>query len=36
VATGTAPAAALRALAVIEPFDAHPEILETYRETLEV
>jgi hypothetical protein len=33
VEMGTSPAVALGALATIEPFNAHPEILEAYRET---
>jgi hypothetical protein len=35
VGAGTSPAVALGALATIEPFNAHPEILEAYRETLD-
>lgn len=35
VATGTEPLVALRALAAVEPFDAHPDILQAYREELE-
>jgi hypothetical protein len=33
--SGAASEAALAALAVIEPFDAHPEVLQAYREELE-
>lgn len=33
--TGTSSADALRALATIEPFDSHPEIVQLYREELE-
>jgi hypothetical protein len=36
VGAGASPAVALGALATIEPFNAHPEILEAYRETLEL
>jgi hypothetical protein len=35
VATGTEPMIALRALATIEPFDAHPDVLQAYREEIE-
>lgn len=35
VATGTESIIALRALATIEPFDAHPDVLEAYREEIE-
>jgi hypothetical protein len=35
VATGTEPVIALRALATIEPFDAHPDVLQAYREEIE-
>ena len=36
VGAGASPVVALSALATIEPFNAYPEILETYRETLEL
>jgi hypothetical protein len=35
LSTGTSSEAALRALATIEPFDSHPEIVQLYREELE-